>query len=60
MRVYVRREEALNPKSQFSGDKAAAATDLKHAILWFGISQGGFEEKKSIFLWSIDLIRLKL
>ena len=43
MRIYVRREEALDPQSQPSGDKAAAATDLKHAILWPRLGQGAFE-----------------
>ena len=60
MRVYVRREEALNPKSQFSGDKAAAATDLKHAILWPRLDQGAIEKEKSIFLRRINLLGSKL
>jgi hypothetical protein len=60
MRVYVRREEALDPKSQFSRDKAAAATDLKHAILWPRLDQGAIEKEKSIFLRRINLLGSKL
>jgi hypothetical protein len=60
MWIYVCRQEAIDPESQFQRDKAAAAADLKRPIPGPRLGQGGFEEKKGIFLWSIDLFILKL
>lgn len=60
MWIYVCRQEAIDPESQFQRDNAASAADLEHPIPGPRLGQGGFEEKKGIFFRSIDLLGSKL